>query len=343
MDSRKESVLDSIRLYLHHRQRLLGGRLSLVIALSCVTGAGLMGCPPTTGGGPTIANSTCLACHDGRSGTDQRSFHSGAHAALDCEACHGDGYLHVRNGGRSGLFIDNPERRPFLQSMNDCARCHQDKLAGHMQTKHGTSGEVSCHACHDVHKPNGMTAGTSAPQQFTKQDYAQLCGQCHFVEVDTFMKSAHANFSPMSCGTCHDMHIPTTYPVSHINNQLCQQCHGSFAFGLDSPQRVDFHTGEFHPVDPAGTGASRCTGCHMPPVQQGPRAPVDHLMLTVPPLFTNQEVARGISPPPPNSCSGVAGCHDPGVPTSGQPHNPNDLNQNAALQPLYETTGGILP
>ena len=346
MDSRKESLPPGALVLLPLFgvvQRMRCSRLfSLCLAASAVTclGLSLCGCPPISGG-PAIANGTCLACHDGRSASDQREFHTGAHASVSCETCHGDGYLHVRNGGRSGLFITNPAELPFMQSMNACAQCHQDKLIGHMETAHGSTGAVSCHACHNVHRENSMTVGSSPASNFSKQEYAQLCGQCHAVETDTFMKSAHAGFSPMDCGTCHDMHVPTTYRVSPVNNQLCQQCHASFVFGLNTPEAVDFHTGAFHPVDPAGTGASRCTGCHMPPVAQGPGAARDHLMLTVPPLFTNEEAARGVSPPPPNSCAGVAGCHDPGGAGIGQPHDPNDLNQNAVLQGLYEMTGGI--
>jgi hypothetical protein len=312
-----------------------------VLLLPLAAGLLLQGCPEAPGG-PTIANNTCLACHDGRTATDQHDFDMGAHAGLSCETCHGDGYLHVRNGGRSGLFINNPENQPFLPSMDVCARCHSDKLEGHLDTAHATAGEVSCHVCHDVHRPNGMTVGISAPSRFTKEEYAQLCGQCHAVEVDGYLKSVHAQLNVVSCGTCHNMHLPTTYPLSPVNNQLCQQCHASFLLGLETEEDVDFHTGEFHPVDPAGTGASRCIGCHMPPVEQSedPFTPRDHTLFTVAPLFTNEQAAQGVIPPPPNSCAGVAGCHTL-APGTGQPHDPNNLNQNEALQQLYEMTGAI--
>ena len=49
-----------------------------------------------------------------------------------------------------------------------------------------------------------------------------------------------------------------------VDNSLCLRCHEAFGFATD--EAISAHT--HHSVDPAGSGASRCTACHMPPLEQ---------------------------------------------------------------------------
>jgi predicted CXXCH cytochrome family protein len=297
----------------------------------------LVGCPT----GPGISNATCLQCHDGRTAQDQRHIQLGAHRGVSCSLCHGDGEAHVRAGGRGGVFIINPAKLPLEQSIQVCAQCHvhADEVSGFSMTAHADA-RVSCHVCHDVHTRTGMTVDLQDGPRFSKDEYAVLCGQCHVTQVDEFLESTHAVLDVASCRSCHDMHRATMLTQPPETNALCLQCHASQALGFTSEAIIDAHTGFFHPVDPAGSGASRCTGCHMPPhVPFDADGPHNHTMFTVPPIESVEAVQQGITPVPANSCSGVAGCHDPSVPGSGSPHFPENVPQNLALQVLYESIG----
>src|SRR5690606_6419477 len=105
----------------------------------------------------------------------------------------------------------------------------------------------------------------------------------------------HAVSGVAHCGTCHDLHKPHALRAPVENNAVCQQCHGGSFLGLDTVEAIDFHTGFFHPVDPAGTGASRCTGCHMPNVDRDGffGAGFDHSLATIPPAATNEAINAG--------------------------------------------------
>jgi hypothetical protein len=69
--------------------------------------------------------------------------------------------------------------------------------------------------------------------------------------------------------------------------------------------------------------------------------PSDHSLFTVAPEVSNDAIDMGINPIPANSCAGVVGCHDPGVPGSGAPHDQTNAEQNGAFQTLYESIGDI--
>lgn len=302
----------------------------------------LTGCPGAPVDPNRVGTPTCMACHDGRSATDKREFSLGLHAAIDCEDCHGAGLAHVRAGGRGGLFIGNPATSPFEATPNLCAQCHEDATAGHKFTSHFSTGAASCNTCHDVHKKGAMPFSTPNRKPLDNIGYARLCSTCHGEETEQFMSSAHATSNVATCASCHNMHRETTFVASPDNNQLCQQCHASFFLGLDSEEAVDIHTGAFHPVDPSGTGASRCVSCHMVPLdreQQGSGV-FDHSFQTLPPASSNEMIAAGLLPHP-NSCAGILGCHDAGVPGSGAPHDLDSLESNERLQEIYEQIGVI--
>ena len=312
-----------------------------VLALSVC--AGLIG---ANGNGcslkPGIDNATCLQCHDGRTAPDQRDFAKSPHRAIGCQQCHGNGEAHVRAGGRGGVFIVNPSELPFQDANAFCAECHvhEDELAGYSMSPHAASGAVGCNDCHNVHAENGMAVNLDDGSQFTTEEYAALCGRCHENTVDQYLVSVHAEFGA-TCAVCHDMHVASQLRVPVETNAICLQCHAGQQLGFTSDAIVDQHTGVFHPVDPAGSGASRCAGCHMVPTVAFGTTMRDHTMLTVPPSESVQAVEAGVTPVPPNSCSGAAGCHDPNVPGSGSTHLPADVPLNNALQSLYDAIGQV--
>lgn len=328
--------------------RLFGVALGLCVV--AILGLGVDGCQQTGLGPNEVGTTTCLACHDGRSASDRREYLDSPHKSIACEACHGPGLTHVRQGGRLGLFINNPGKLPFSKRHGACTECHADVLdhggnasGNFLATAHFTSGAATCTDCHDVHKMGGMALSSVSPARFGNDNYAALCGQCHEGQVGEFQMSVHADLDVATCSSCHDMHAGDMFRASPKDNRICLQCHQSFQLGFETDADVDFHTGDFHPVDPAGSGASRCTGCHLPPVLATDTLPAghDHTLFTIPPIATNEAVQQGASPAPPNSCAGVTGCHDAGVAGSGMPHDESDLESNMNLQALFETIGAL--
>lgn len=322
--------------------------VALGLATTATLGLGINGCQQTGLGPNEVGTTTCLACHDGRSASDRREYLQSPHDAIACEACHGPGLTHVRNGGRLGLFIDNPDRLPFAERHTACTECHADVLAhgndamgGFLATAHFEADAATCTDCHDVHKMGGMVFSSPSPARFGNDNYAALCGQCHEDQVFEFGLSTHAKSDVATCSSCHDMHAGDMFRAAPEDNRLCLQCHQSFQLGFETDADVDFHTGEFHPVDPAGSGASRCTGCHLPPVLGEDRqiAGHDHTLFTIAPAESNDAILAGADPAPPNSCAGVTGCHDANTEGSGMPHDENDFDSNTALQTLYSIIG----
>lgn len=245
----------------------------------------LAGCPAENTA--FVGTQVCLQCHDGVLAPDRADFLDSRHFAVgvDCEACHGPGFAHVRAGGRNGVFIDSLRNVPNAEAHLVCARCHESPTDGFIQSGHFTRDILSCMDCHNVHS--------------------------------------------------------TELSMPQVDNSLCLQCHQFIEFPNDDA--VDFHTFDFHPVDPAGSGASRCSNCHMPQLEQrDPRGgPRSHSLFTVPPQATLEAAARGDFPVMPNSCAGVAGCHDPDFPGSGPPRDVNNLDLVESLIPLYELIGRI--
>lgn len=317
-----------------------------VLFLTLLSATSLEGCPLTQPRGPQVGTATCLQCHNGLSAPDKHEFLKGPHKGISCEDCHGSGFAHVRAGGRGGLFINDFDASPFGATVDLCTRCHASEAAGHAGTVHAGRKAASCNDCHDVHKEGAMPFSTSNFTRLTGPQYNQLCGECHEETLKSHLKSTHAALDVASCGACHDLHKASMFRQSPIDNSTCLQCHASFLLGLGTDAAVDAHTGFFHPVDPAGTGASRCIGCHMVPDGNEQEKEVEevlhsHAMFPVPPAFSNEAMAAGVVPTPPNSCAGVAGCHDAGAPGHGEPHDLNDRDTNEALQGLYETIGEI--
>lgn len=236
-----------------------------------------------------VGTAVCLQCHDGVLAPDQFQFLTSTHyeQGIECEDCHGAGFLHVRAGGRGGVFID-ALREPVAEAHLSCIECHAGPTQGFLQSEH-------------------------------------------------FLRET------LSCADCHQVHATPTLTAPEEDNSLCLQCHEFLEFPDDAA--VNFHTFDFHPVDPTGSGASRCAPCHMPQLeQQMPRGgPRSHSLRTVPPSATVEAFQMGVIPVPPNSCAGVAGCHDPAFPFSGPARDVNDIQLVESLQPLYELIGRIPP
>ncbi len=254
---------------------LLSGLVGFVAASSL----GVNGCDNA----PGIRNETCLVCHNGQNAENMTAFRGGPHKSLQCEECHGSGYLHIRNGGRGGLLISGLEGLNTPGKRDVCKRCHETEVAGFDESVHGGEGVLGCVACHDVHI--GKKAAPSAN-----------------------------------------------------DNEMCLRCHRARGFSDDAA--IEAHT--FHPVEPATTGASRCTACHLVPIEQEyPGHDFlrhDHSLIPVPPSRSIDAIVAG-TPVPPNSCAGVPGCHD-GTVLTAPVFDVNDRGTNLLAQILYDERYG---
>jgi hypothetical protein len=322
-----------------HNVPFAGSVFLAAFVVACSIGAGHCNVDAPGGG---IENPTCLGCHDGRTASDMGDFPNSPHRGLRCESCHGSGYLHVRNGGRGGSLIENPGIGTFAAQAEFCGTCHEEIVTGFMATPHGAREAVGCNDCHDVHRTLGFPVASASPASLDIPGFVSLCEQCHGQETGEFLQSGHATADVATCASCHDLHAAGMLTASAVDNSLCQQCHASFELGFDTVEAIETHVGPFHPVDPAGSGSSRCTACHLPPtiLAGQPDVPHDHTLFTVPPSASNDSLDQG-GPVIPNSCSGVMGCHDPGVAGSGSAHDPSDRVENTALQALFDSIGEV--
>ena len=145
-----------------------------------------------------VGTNTCLSCHNGQTAADMSSVLESPHADTGCESCHGPGYLHVRNGGRYGLFITTQENMLVA-----CNECHYNEVTGFRKSSHATNTDVTCTTCHDVHSKNTMR------RSYTDN---QLCLQCHSnagfpteasIEAHTFHAYDPVNTGQSRCVSCH--------------------------------------------------------------------------------------------------------------------------------------------
>lgn len=214
-----------------------------------------------------------------------------------------------------------------------CLQCHNGVNASDASqfaaSPHAAQNCESCHGPGKGHVQNAGIGGTlivnPALQPFVMN--ATNCLTCHGTQTD-YMNSEHFAKEAARCFDCHDIHKPGAMRLNADDNSLCLACHG-VQFPTD--EAVTAHT--HHSVDPAGTGASRCIGCHMVPTERTGQddGPHGHAMTPVPPIDSN----TGGVPAKPNSCSGTAGCHDGSVVTAPV-FNVDDPAQNELIQILWD-------
>ncbi len=224
-------------------------------------------------------------------------------------------------------------------SVTTCLGCHNGRTAQDMRSfllsAHRNVACATCHVGAEAHVQSGGLGGALInPASGAYELTFAACTSCHQEIVDGFTKSGHYASRLVTCYDCHDVHSPikTVGPIN--NNLLCRSCHVFDGFQTDA--QIEDHTK--HPVDPTGTGASRCTSCHMPPTERTDQAdgPHSHTFMTIPPIASNEAAADGVSPVPPNSCAGIMGCHDGTVPLAPIFDVDNEA-QMIGLQTLYET------
>ncbi len=194
-----------------------------LLLISCVTADRIVTVPGASVAGATyVGSKECVQCH----ADETEHFAGSTHARLKladakigdtvCEACHGQGSLHVQSGGKAGTII-NPRRSPEA-----CFQCHLDKR-GEVSLPHShpiLSGKVSCVDCHDVHKGNAVRGGGAALAAST-----ETCLRCHTQQAGPFTYP-HGAIREEGCTACHNPHgsVNDKMLIARDAN-LCLRCH----------------------------------------------------------------------------------------------------------------------
>jgi len=249
-----------------------------------------------------------------------------------CERCHGPGGDHAATGDITKII--NPSKLTADQANNLCGMCHSrgkslpNNTFGfpfHDDTLEGWEvGDMVS----DIYTDGGGYYGDKVAEG------AQTSTQHHQQFLDFFRSSKPSfQFHQVTCFECHDVHNEEKHHIrtqmaetdslgaeilvttENDNNTLCLACHATHGdFENISVEMVaDYdnnvagigaivsaHTN--HAYDPAGSGNSRCTKCHMPKVGKSAEAydMHSHTFAVIPPQKT-KEFAM------PNACA--TSCH----------------------------------
>jgi hypothetical protein len=201
---------------------------------------------------------------------------TGAHATLDCVACHVGGHfqgtptncISCHQADFSNAKDPNHVSLGFPQT---CSQCHTTTTWLNAKFDHnsmtsfpltGVHTTVACSQCHG----NGVYAGT--PKD---------CASCH---IATFNQTTNPNHKaagfPTDCSICHTTatwngavfdHSKTAFPLTgaHVNG-TCSSCHSSGVFIGLSTACSSCHTADFNgtnnPSHAAAGFPTTCDLCH---------------------------------------------------------------------------------
>lgn len=211
----------------------------------------------------------------------------GAHARVDCDACH--------TGAVKGQYVGTPF---------DCYACHQANYEATRNPDHRAAGfATDCNRCHGVfsaswgrgdfvHSPNfpltGAHASTACAECHTpERGFAGTptdCYACHQPDYDGSGNPSHAAAGlGTTCVTCHTTSAwrpsnydhstpPASYPLTGGHRAVdCVACHTTGYVGTSSEcyacHRADYETAA-DPNHVAGGFPTDCATCHTPTTWQ---------------------------------------------------------------------------
>jgi hypothetical protein len=166
----------------------------------------------------------------------------GAHAAVDCEACH--------KGAATGQF----------QGLStQCYSCHATEYKGTSNPSHVTAGfSITCEQCHGTNSwatAKFDHASVGFPLTNAHADPPRVCADCHV--------NNNYNLTSTACITCHLKNFQTATNPNHVSggfSQNCQVCHTTIAW-----QPATFnHASVGFPLTNAHADPPRvCADCHV--------------------------------------------------------------------------------
>ncbi|MFI5309896.1 MAG: hypothetical protein ACHQQ3_01575 [Gemmatimonadales bacterium] len=201
--------------------------------------------PPHAASGFSI---TCASCHNTTAWKGAVFDHSatpfpltGAHLAVMCASCHGD-----------GVYQGKP---------TTCVSCHQANYNTALVPPHAASGfSTVCTACHNTTAWMGTTFDHSTTLfPLTGAHRAAVCAACHGDGVYKGKSTV--------CLSCHQQEFTTALLPPHAAlgfSAVCSACHTTTAW---QPASFDHSTTQF-PLTGAHRAAS-CADCHADKVYQG--------------------------------------------------------------------------
>jgi len=207
----------------------------------------------------------CAVCHEEIAADYLHTVHAIAdRGGPTCARCHGNGTLHMEEGGDPTL-IRVPEGR---QGERMCLTCHQDHPTMFSSHSVHSDSTVWCGSCHNIH------AERKAEAPLLRTASNDLCASCHPASAGSFAKPFGHDLDRggVQCVSCHDPHAGAgeqSLKLDRSGDSPCVTCHaekrGPFVFP--------------HVSDVAGT----CLSCHEPHGSTNPmaltRARVDQLCL----------------------------------------------------------------
>ncbi|MCC7010010.1 MAG: DmsE family decaheme c-type cytochrome [Acidobacteria bacterium] len=229
-----------------------------------------------------IGEARCIECH----GQENQHFDDSVHAKAfrlnprtdierrSCEACHGPGSLHAKNGVDKTLIIGFTKAwgTPVETQNGQCLTCHEGGNRLHWPGSAHMSNKVACADCH-----NPMRR-TSADVSLVRQRITETCFQCHPQERAEFRKRSHMPVleGKMTCVDCHNPHGSATRSLLKADsvNDVCYACHaekrGPFIWE-HAPVRescLNCHQphGSNHDKLLVSARPYLCSQCHNPPV-----------------------------------------------------------------------------
>lgn len=220
--------------------------------IGCVAVNRTMLVVPHIPGATIVGDKACKECH----AEQVEKFGTASHAKLafadpklgstGCEACHGAGSLHVKQGGTKHTII-NPQKSP-----ETCFECHLEKRGEFsLPYAHAVSnGNVSCSDCHNPHSGKA-TNGTGA----SLRTQAEACSECHTAQKGPYIFKHNA--MKEGCTACHNPHGSVNQKMLKApDSNLCLQCHAT-----GSAPGTLFASGRDHAGNPVN-GTCWVAGCH---------------------------------------------------------------------------------
>jgi DmsE family decaheme c-type cytochrome len=149
-------------------------------------------------------------------------------AGSACESCHGPGGKHAESVSPGD--IRQPAKLKPQDASRICLTCHRNQTThtGRLNSSHAKN-QVSCTACHAIHKNGPANLVPRRPDEISKQ-----CASCHANVWASFQKPYKHRLpeGAMSCVDCHNPHGSTlarSIQTTRADEPACVKCHGDKA------------------------------------------------------------------------------------------------------------------
>ena len=180
-----------------------------------------------------VGEKRCSDCHDTENALFGHTQHAKAFRENPrndtekavCEACHGNGSLHVADSKDKSKIIGFSKgwNTPIERQNAQCLNCHSGGQRLHWPGSIHSTNKLACSDCH-----NPM-ARFSANGLMKKAGITETCQTCHQQQRAEFRKKSHMPVpeGKMTCEDCHNPHGSSAKRLLKADsiNELCYTCH----------------------------------------------------------------------------------------------------------------------